>query len=209
MRVGLSIFLQLLVLTGFSQVDCNLELDKDSIKVYTCARPDSRYKTVRSSFTVNSSLSELAYALLDIDAYGKWQYKTLSAKILKKVSDREIVYYTEVEAPVLTNNRDFVIRLTIDPDPMTKGMIVEAVSIPEYLPPVDDVIRVPYSRARWTIVPAGNGKLTVDYSIDIDLGGSVPPWIVNMVAPKAPYETFKALRETIESYKGKKVSFLQ
>ncbi len=209
MRIGLSIFLQLLVLTGFSQVDCNLELEKDSIKVYTCARPDSRYKTVRSSFTVNSSLSELAYALLDINAYGKWQYKTLSAKLLKKVSDREIVYYTEVEAPVLTNNRDFVIRLTIDPDPMTKGMIVEAVSIPEYLPPVDDVIRVPYSRARWNIVPAGNGKLTVDYSIDIDLGGSVPPWIVNMVAPKAPYETFKALRETIDSYKGKKVSFIQ
>jgi hypothetical protein len=209
MRAGLSLFLQLSVLTGFSQVDCNLELDKDSIKVYTCARPDSRYKTVRSSFTVNSSLSELAYALLDIDAYGKWQYKTLSAKILKKVSDREIVYYTEVEAPVLTNNRDFVIRLTIDPDPMTKGMIVEAVSIPEYLPQVDDVIRVPYSRARWNIVPAGNGKLTVDYSIDIDLGGSVPPWIVNMVAPKAPYETFKALRETIDSYKGKKVTFLQ
>lgn len=209
MRVGLSLFLLLSVLTGFSQVDCNLELDKDSIKVYTCARPDSRYKTVRSSFTVNSSLSELAYALLDIDAYGKWQYKTLSARILKKVSDREVVYYTEVEAPVLTNNRDFVIRLTIDPDPMTKGMIVEAVSIPEYLPSVDDVIRVPYSRARWNIVPAGNGKLTVDYSIDIDLGGSVPPWIVNMVAPKAPYETFKALRETIHQYKGKKVSFLE
>jgi hypothetical protein len=209
MRVGPSLLLLLLAYPGFSQVDCHLELDKDSIKVYTCARPDSRYKTVRSSFTVNSSLSELAYALLDIETYGKWQYKTLSARILKKVSDREIVYYTEVEAPVLTNNRDFVIRLTIDPDPMTKGMIVEAVSIPEYIPPVDDVIRVPYSRARWNIVPGKNGKLNVDYVIDIDLGGSVPPWIVNMVAPKAPYETFKALRETIHQYKGKKVSFVE
>lgn len=205
-------FWLVLILSPFSsaaQSECTLELEKDSIKVYTCARPDSRYKTVRSSFTVNGSLTELAYALLDIEAYGTWQYKTLSARVLKKVSDREIVYYTEVEAPVLTNNRDFVIRLTIDPDPMTKGMIVEAVSIPEYIPPVDNVIRVPYSRARWNITQVQPGKLAVDYSIDIDLGGSVPPWVVNMVAPKAPYETFKALREIIDSYRGKKVSFIQ
>ena len=119
-----------------------------------------------------------------------------------------MVYYTEVEAPALTSNRDFVIRLTVDPDPMTKGMIVEAVSIPEYIPAVDDIIRIPYSRARWTITPAGPGRLAVEYVIDIDLGGSVPPWIVNLFAAKAPYETFKSLRTVIKSYRGQRVSFL-
>jgi len=209
MRLRLSLLLSLIIQTGLSQVDCKLEQEKDSIKVYTCPRPDSRYKTVRSTFTVNSTLSQLAAALLDIDQYGNWQYKTVSARILKSVSERELVYYTEVEAPVLTSNRDFVIRLTIDPDPMTKGIIVEAVSIPEYLPPVANVIRVPYSRARWNIKPVAPGKMAVEYMIDIDLGGSVPPWIVNMVAPKAPYETFKALREIISQYEGKKVSFIE
>jgi hypothetical protein len=192
-----------------AQPECSLELEKDSIKVYTCARADSKYKSVKSVFTVNSTLPQLAAALMDVDGYKVWQYKTERARILKRVSDRELIYYTEVSAPVLTSNRDFIIRLTLDPDPMTKGMIAEAVSLPEYLPPVENVIRVPYSRAVWRVTPAGPGKLSVEYSIDIDLGGSVPPWMVNLVAPKAPYETFKALRETIGNYSGKTVPFIK
>jgi hypothetical protein len=191
-----------------AQSDCSLELDKDSIAVYTCPRADSRYKTIKSVFQITATRSELAAALLDINGYKAWQYKTASVRVLNRISDREVVYYSEVEAPALTSNRDFVIRLTVDPDPMTKGMIIEAVSIPEYIPAVDNIIRVPYSRARWTVTPAGSGRLAVEYVIDIDLGGSVPPWIVNFFAAKAPYETFKSLRTVIESYRGQRVSFL-
>jgi START domain len=194
--------------TSHAQIDCVPELDKDSIKVLTCPRADSRYKTVKSFFTVNASLGELAHAILDIDGYVAWQYKTQSASVLKQVSEREVIYYTRVEAPVLTQDRDFVIRLTVDPDPKTKGIIVEAVSMPEYIPPVEDVIRVPYSRARWNIRPAAPGTLAVEYIIDIDLGGTVPPWLVNLVAPKAPYETFKALKTVMRKYRGKRVSFI-
>lgn len=191
-----------------AQSDCTLELDKDSIAVYTCPRPDSRYKTIITKFQIKATRAELAAALLDINGYKAWQYKTASAHVLNRISDREVVYYTEVEAPALTSNRDFVIRLTVDPDPMTNGMIMEAVSIPEYIPPVENIIRVPYSRARWMVTPAGPGRLAVEYTIDIDLGGSVPPWIVNLFSAKAPYETFKSLRSVIERYRGKGVSFV-
>lgn len=202
-------FLLALPFISWAQTDCTLELDKDSIQVFTCPRADSRYKTVKSTFTVNAALGELASAILDIGRYGEWQYKTQSVKVLKQVSEREVVCYTRVEAPVLTQDRDFVIRLTVDPDPMTKGMIVEAVSLPEYLPPVEDVIRVPYSRAKWTVVPAERGKLSVEYIIDIDLGGSVPPWIVNLFSAKAPYETFRDLKDVIGHYRGKRLPFLE
>lgn len=205
-----SITLLLLVISRLSpaQPGCTLELDKDSIAVYTCPRPDSRYKTIKSVFEIKATRSQLAAALLDVDGYTAWQYKTASVRVLQRVSDRELVYHTEVEAPALTSNRDFVIRLTVDPDPMTKGMIIEAVSIPDYIPAVENVIRVPYSRARWTVTPAGPGRLAVEYVIDIDLGGSVPPWVVNLFAAKAPYETFKSLRAVIGDYRGKQVTFL-
>jgi hypothetical protein len=194
---------------SLAQEDWSLELEKDSIKVYTSKRADSRYKTVKAVFTVDSSLPQLAAAVLDIDNYAAWQYKTASVRVLQKISDREVVYHTEVEAPAVATNRDFVIRLTVDPDPMTKGLIIEAVSIPEFIPEVEDVIRVPYSRARWTVIPVKKGKLSVEYIIDIDLGGSVPVWLVNMLAPKAPYETFNAFRNVIGKYKGQEVQFLE
>lgn len=199
----------LCALSGSGQSDCTLELSRDSINVYTCPRADSRYKTIKTTFTLQSSLSQLAAAVLDIENYATWQYKTARVNVLKKISDSEVVYYTEVEAPALTSNRDFVIRLTVDPDPMTKGMIIEAVSLPDFTPPVDGVIRVPYSRARWTVVPVGKDRLSVEYIIDIDLGGSVPPWLVNLFAAKAPYETFRALRDQIGRYSGQQVSFIK
>lgn len=193
---------------SLAQADWSLELEKDSILIYTGKRADSRYKTVKAVFTVDSSLPQLAAAVLDIENYAAWQYKTASVKVLQKISDREVVYHTEVEAPALTSNRDFVIRLTVDPDPPTEGLIIEMVSIPGFIPEVEDVIRVPYSRAKWIVVPVQQGKLSVEYTIDIDLGGSVPVWLVNMLAPKAPFETFNSFRQIIGKYKGQKVSFL-
>lgn len=52
------------------------------------------------------------------------------------------------------------------------------------------------------------GKLSVVYEIKIDFGGEVPAWVVNMVAPLAPAETFKAMRAEIGEYKNSKIGFI-
>lgn len=104
------------------------------MKIYTCVLENSKVKAVKSTFLVNARLSQLAAMVLDIDQYGKWQYKTVSDKILKKISEREILYYTEVAAPMVASNRDFVIRVTLEQNPQTREMIIEAVSIPRVYP---------------------------------------------------------------------------
>jgi hypothetical protein len=186
-----------------AQKDCKLKLEKDSIKVFTCVNENSKFKSVKTTFELNSSLPQLAAIMVDIDHLGDWQYMTLSTKLLKKVSEREFIYYTEVAAPMFTNNRDFVIQLTLDQDPVTREMTINLVSIPDYLPRKEGVVRVPFSKARWTVKPLGLSRLSVEYYIEIDIGGAVPAWIVNMVAHQAPYETFKALRAQIGHYKGR------
>ncbi len=191
-----------------AQEDCELKLNKDSIKVFTCIKANSKFKLVRTTFELRSSLPQLAAMVLDIDHLGDWQYKTLSAKLLKRVSERELIYHTEVAAPILTSNRDFVIQLTLDQDPKTRVLTIDLVSIPDYIPPNKGVVRVPFSKARWTVKPLSASRLSVEYYIEIDLGGAVPPWLVNIVAPQAPYETFKALRAQIRKYKGH-VSFVR
>ena len=207
--ISILLAMVVVVLGAKAQTDCNLKLEKDSIKVYTCKVANSKFRSVKTTFEINSQLSQLAAIVMDIDSYKSWQYKTVSTKILKKVSDHEIFYHTEVEAPTLTSNRDFVIRLTIQQNPITREMIIEAVSMPDYLPKVKDVIRVPFSSARWTVKPLSAKKLSVEYYIEIDLGGLVPPWAVNLVAHQAPYETFKDLRKKIGTYKGRNVPFIR
>jgi hypothetical protein len=208
MKLSLATFLSFISLASFGQLDCELKMTKDSINVYLCPAADSRFKAVRSTFILNSSLSQATAMMMDIDHYVDWQYKAMSAKVLKKVSDRELIYYTEVAAPILTSNRDFVLRLTVDQDILTRAVTIEATSLPTYLPPKEKVIRVPFSKARWVVKPLTTNKVSVDYYIEIDLGGAVPPWLVNIVAPQAPYETFKAMREQIGRYRNKPVSFV-
>ena len=191
-----------------AQTDCELKLNKDSIKVYTCFRENSKLKSVRTTFELQSNLSQLAAIVLDIDHLGDWQYKTVRARMLKKISDREIIYYTEVAAPIFTSNRDFVIQLTVNQDPQTRILTIDLVSIPDYIPHENGIVRVPFSKARWKVNPLSGSRLYVEYDIEIDIGGAVPVWLVNMVAPQAPYETFKALREKIGKYKGR-VAFVR
>ncbi len=196
-------------LTAFSQKDCTLKIEKDSISVYTCKVENLRFNAVRTSFLVNSRPSQLAAMVMDIEQYGNWQYNTVSTIILKRISDHEIIYYTEISAPFPASNRDFIIRLTLDQNPVTREIIIDLVSLPDYLPTKEKVVRVPFSKARWTVTPYSGAQLKVDYYIEIDLGGAVPAWLVNFLSYRAPYETFKDMRAGIGRYRNRSAAFIR
>ncbi|MBD0377821.1 MAG: lipid-binding protein, partial [Flavisolibacter sp.] len=40
--------------------------------------------------------------------------------------------------------------------------------------------------------------LNVDYTLQVNPGGQLPPWLVNMFADKGPYESFKKLAELLK-----------
>ena len=190
------------------QKDCVLRKDLDSIKVYTCAAERLKFKTIKASFTVNVPLSQLAAFVLDIDNYNNWQYKTIHAHTVKKINDREFIYYTEIIAPWPVSNRDMVIHLRLIQDPKSKVITITTKSVPGLIPAKKNIVRVPTSLAKWTVVPVSANRLKVEYVIQIDPGGSVPAWMVNMVAAQAPYDSFKNLKDQIHQHdlKGKTLS---
>ncbi len=195
---SIAILILLSSLSAFAQEDCILKLNKDSVRVYTCGKENSKYKTIKATFNLTASRSQLIDMLMDIDHLGDWQYHTVSAQLLKKISDREIIYHTEVDGPVI-DNRDFIIHLKIN-EPVNNEWIITGTSIPDYIPKKEKVVRIPMSKAVWKIKEE-NGQLAVEYVIQIDFGGVIPAWVVNSLAHKAPYETFKSMREKIGQYK--------
>jgi START domain len=195
-----TVILLLLSLTVAAQTDCVLKLDKDSIQVYSCPTQNSKYKTIKVNFTLYANYKQVEAMLMDIDHLGEWQYRTTSSKLLKTISEHEIIYHTEVNAPVI-DNRDFVILLKIDENKTTHELSITATSLPDYLPKVKNVVRVPMSKAVWKIKEEKKEKLSVEYIIEIDFGGTIPAWVVNSLSHKAPYETFKRMRELIGKYK--------
>jgi hypothetical protein len=71
----------------------------------------------------------------------------------------------------------------------------------DYLPTTKNVVRVPASYSKMTLTPIGNSRLKVEYFIEVDPGGQMPAWVVNLVSTQAPYETFKNLMDRLESLK--------
>lgn len=189
----------LLPIFSFAQKNCELKLNKDSIQVFTCDPENSKYKVIQAKFYLKASQRQLKAMLLDIGHLAEWQDQTVSAKLLNKVSENEIIYHTEVKAP-LVDNRDFVIRLTIQ-QINAHEMKVTLVSIPDYIPKQKNVVRVPMSKAVWVAKEVKPGRLQINYLLEIDLGGTLPTWVINSLSHKAPYQTFMSMKATIGKYK--------
>ena len=179
--------------------DCTLRKDRDSIRVYTCHNEGSKFKLIKAEFTVEASMSQLVAIFLDAEFYTQWQYNTIKAKLVKKINDHEIIYYSEIAAPWPVSNRDMVSQLKVEQDARTKEVVITAKGIPDYLPAKKGIVRVPMSQSKWTINKAGPNKLKVAYVIQIDPGGAVPAWMVNLVCADAPYQSFKNLRQKVKT----------
>lgn len=176
-----------------AQTDCDLKKSANDIFVYACKSNNSKLKSITSTFMVEATPSLLAAHVMNIEDYTAWQYKVVKTELLERISDQELIYHGEVQAPWPVSNRDMVIRLRISQDPGTKVMTILANSIPNYLPEKSGVVRVPHSETKWIITPVGKDRLQVEYFFVVDPGGSLPGWLINLTIAEGPYKTFQNL----------------
>ncbi len=181
-----------------AQNNCKLKKDQDSIKVYTCHTDTSQYKSIIAEFTVNSTLERLISFVLDIPNYTQWQYNTVEAKVIRKISDSEQIYRTVIEAPWPVTNRDMVVHIRMKYDPEKKSTIITTDSENGLIAERKELVRVPSSHAEWSVKQKNERRLEIKYTMQIDPGGSVPAWLVNWVCAQAPYQSFKKLKARLE-----------
>jgi hypothetical protein len=195
--------------TAFSQTEWILQKDSDSIKVYTSHAENSRFKSIKAIFSIQGTMTQLASMLLDIEKYDEWQYNTIDPVIIKKISSSELIYHASIAAPWPVSDRDMVVHLTIVQDSDTKELTIQTNSKPGLFPIKNNFVRVPMSVAKWTVKPEKESTLRVEYTIQIDPGGAVPAWMVNMVCAEAPHESFKNMREKIHFTKVMLLPFIK
>ncbi|HEY5824640.1 MAG TPA: hypothetical protein VIT44_09750 [Cyclobacteriaceae bacterium] len=195
---ALGLFL-LLPIAGIAQADCELKKEKDNIKIYSCPLEGSALNAILVELEVNSTIEKDIPIVLDVARYGEWRYRELHHKLLKKISDTELIYYAEISAPFPLSNRDLILHLKLNRDPITKILTVKLESMPDYIPSVEDVVRISSSSTTLTLIPIGEEKLKVRCYVRVDPGGHIPAWVVNMFSTQGPYETFRNLTEKMEA----------
>ena len=99
------------------------------------------------------------------------------------------------------SNRDAVLHLKIDRDSLGRFVSITITSEPNYIPAKNGLVRVPHLLINWTAAQNFADTLHHVYIFEIDPGGSIPAWLVNMFADKGPYETFKQLGKALKNQK--------
>ena len=203
----LLLLLQTAFFSGLGQNNWVLKKEKDSIRVYNRSNLRSKFNDLRVETILQTSLSGLAAVILDIGNYPHWSFNTKKAYVLKQISPSELYFYSEINSPWPASNRDLAVHLHITQEPVSKAMHIRSDEVPNFIPPKENIVRVPLSRETWTVTPLGPTTIRVEYELEIDPGASAPAWLVNSFATKGPYETFKNLREQIKLPKYRNASF--
>lgn len=204
----IALFLLLFVLNfALAQSDWKLSTEKDGIKIYTSAVPDSKIKAIKVECELNATVVQVVGVVMDINTAPEWVYHVKSAKLLKQVSATELYYYSEVNLPWPAANRDFVAHLTVSQNPDTKVVTIDGPAVPGFVPAKKGIVRIDNSIGKWVITPTGPGKVYVEYSIHVDPGGSLPSWLVNMFGTEAPMQIFKNLKVELQKSANKNVDF--
>lgn len=175
-----------------------LKTQKDGVTVYSRHSALSKFNDLKVEMDLPGTVDQLSCILLDVEKYPQWAYCTKSAGVIKQIGKDELVYYSEISAPWPLANRDLYADIKVTRDSSMHSICLVSTGLKDFLPEKKGLVRVPRSRAVWIISTRSDKIIHLQYVLEIDPGGALPAWIVNMFASKGPMETFSNLRKKME-----------
>jgi hypothetical protein len=169
--------------------------EKDGIKISNRRAAASQFNDIRVEADLPGNTEQLAAILLDVDHYRDWSYATKKSVLVKQEGPRNLIYYTEIEVPWPATNRCFYAGFELKENTAAHSVQVISVNLPDYgtIPP--DLIKVPFSKGVWNITTISKNKIHVDYVLELNPGGSLPAWVLNLFSTKGPLETFENIKQ--------------
>ena len=185
--------------TSFAQSNWTVQKEKDGIKISNRPSPSSSFNDVRVEVDLPGNVDQMAAILLDVNNYTEWAYATRKSILIKQLGPDKLIYYSEIEVPWPATDRYFYALFEMTRDATGKSIQVISASTPYDGAVPKDLIRVPYSKGSWNITQVTKKSIHVDYILELNPGGSLPAWILNLFSSKGPMETFENIRSKMQS----------
>ena len=180
---------------AFSEASWTFQKEKNGIRVYTRPSNVTKFNEIKAEFDIQTTIAKFISVISDVDKYPSWVYGTKTTNISERLNNEEIIYHSEINAPWPFSNRDFYSKLKIHPDPVTKTITLTATGLPDFNPAENGIVRVPYLHSYWVVTAVSPSTLHVVYTTNVDAGGDLPPWLVNLFSTNGPIESFTKLKE--------------
>ncbi len=214
MKTWYTLLLLLTAFFAFSQpknTEWKLKKEVDDLQVFMRKSENSDIKEIKIRFTAEASLSTLVAALKDVAAFPAWVYNCAEARVLKRVTDTESIYYSRVAFPFPMSDRDFIGHSKLWQDESSKEIFVKVKGDYNYLPVQKGLVRLPKLIINWHVKPLSANKNVIEYHLVSDPGGAIPDWAVNMAIDKGPVNSIKNFKALLlqSKYRYAQLHYIQ
>jgi hypothetical protein len=169
----------------------------EGIQVYTAAVGTTGRKYIKVTAALTGTLEQVKTVFRNIAQQKAWVYGTKQSYLLERTTENNLLYYNETALPWPVSNRDVAIHMQLIEDSLRQVLVITQQGMANAAPVHKGIVRVPHLVGHWEFRNEGNSKLQAVYLLDIDPGGSVPLWLVNLFVAKGPYETFVKLQQQL------------
>ncbi len=190
-----------LVLLGQKDSEWKLIKNSNNIKAYIQKVPTSELKRVKVETVLKASLSELVAVIKDAKNHEDWVFLNKKAKVIEETDDFNWIYYGIADAPWPVDNRDFITTVCLEQNKTDYTITITSIAIPDYLPENKENVRIKHVKTIWIFNPIENGNINISLEMEVNPGGSIPIWLINMAVSKGPYKTVEGFIKEITSGK--------
>jgi hypothetical protein len=188
-------FILLIEVSLFGQNSWILQKEKDGIKISSRHAASSPFDDVRVEVDLPGNTAQLKSILLDISHYKDWSYAMKKSVLIKQLGTGKLIYYSEIEVPWPATDRYFYANFDLKED--SEGHTIKVISenLPDYLPASKDLQQVTFIKGLWNISTNSKKTIHVDYILELNPGGNLPSWVLNLFSAKGPLETFENIKQ--------------
>jgi len=174
--------------------------NEDGIKVSQKNVEGSSIISFKGEVIAEKNIHELFTVLYDPDHKEDFLQNVIEFRTLKVLNDYEGISYVKVgnNLPFI-DNRDVILYSKIVLRPKDKQIYVstrnsDLLLVPDY----EGTVRIPKLRSSWLFEALSNTQTRVTYQNEVDPGGFIPKWIVNLASKRLPFGTLQKLRKLSE-----------
>lgn len=198
----------LLPIAGYSQVDWELQRDKEGVKVWTRDYPNSNFKQFKATCEIDASMENVVALFQDIEKLNTWYDRIEETSIIKTISDQEAIYTLDFDLPWPITNRVTAVKSIIDFDPSSGEVKVITAYEANIINPENGDLLVTDISSDWILTPNSNGKIDAMHYGYMDPAGSLPAWIANKGVKDGPINTINGMKRLLPQYEDVDVSFI-
>lgn len=171
--------------------------DKNGVKMYSMKIPGETLKVYKAVYHVQATLSTVVAFMQDNDS--ELDIEFYRARELERHGPQMLVTTWRSAFPFPLSDRDFVIRHTFTQDPANKEIAYTLQSLTQLIPEDPCCVRVPRMDNSWYIMPKGNNNdVEITWIIDMEVGGFMPYFMVNVSQPRVMTAFANDMREYVK-----------